>query len=97
MIRCRRCEPFCRPTLMVFKPRMSRLFGRLPRLVISRRDFCPAVTVKARSVPHARNFQFDPEQAGAGRNVKRPPILIAPSHVADPLWNFDTADVLTFW
>src|SRR6266850_8473012 len=48
------------------------------------------------SVLHSRNFQDDAVHTGAGRNVKRLAIFVAPGHIAHGLRDFDCAEVFPF-
>src|SRR5882672_6794366 len=44
----------------------------------------------------SRNFQLDAVHTGAGRNVERLAIFVAPGHIAHGLGDFDCAEVFPF-
>lgn len=45
---------------------------------------------------HSRNSQLDAVHTGAGRNVERLAIFVAPCHIAHGLGDFDCAEVFPF-
>jgi hypothetical protein len=48
------------------------------------------------AVLHSCNSQLDAVHTGAGRNVERLAIFVAPSHIAHGLGDFDCAEVFPF-
>jgi hypothetical protein len=47
-------------------------------------------------VSDAAHFHFDAENTGAGGDVERVGIFVAPGYIADALWHFDGAEVFAF-